>query len=133
MKSIPMFFIAERVNKNPLYHMIITWVIYILNVFVCTFRLYYLILMWCCFSVRYLRYYVYLYKGISKHILQCCKIAFCGNFHYLSDQSSVTFLCKTLWYYKIIDLINLHFCVNQTHLHVMMFFWLMFISCHWKK
>jgi hypothetical protein len=137
MKSIPMFFIAKRVNKNPLYHMLITGVIYILNVFVYTFtlvdtKIYYLILMWCRFSVWYLRYYVYLYKGISQHILQCCKIAFCGISHYLSDQSSVTFICKTLWYYKIIDLINLHFCIKQTHLHVMMFFWLMFISCHWK-
>jgi hypothetical protein len=50
MKSIPMFFIAKRVNKNPLYHMLITGVIYILNVFVYTFtlvdtKIYYLILM----------------------------------------------------------------------------------------
>ena len=50
MKSIPMFFIAERVSKNPLYHMLITGVICILNVFVYTFTLadtnmYYLILM----------------------------------------------------------------------------------------
>ena len=50
MKSIPMFFIAERVSKNSVYHMLITGVIYILNVFVYTFTLvdtnmYYLILM----------------------------------------------------------------------------------------